>query len=125
MSVDYKNLMNEAQGLSWWQRHKFMIMVVSAIVTAVFMVLVAMNLYNSSGTAQLDLSRPGYQSVRGQVERDAESTEFSSVGDINEKVLSEFRGLYKEKADQVIKADAFGPEAVSDGALGLPAITDK
>lgn len=120
--VDYKNLMTEAQELSWWQRHKFLILVFGAIATAIFLVMVAMNLYSSSGTAQLDLSRPGYQSVRDQVERSASGAEFSSVGDIDESVLVEFRAMYKKEADQVIKIDGFGPEAVSDNALGLPSL---
>lgn len=120
--VDYKNLMTEAQELSWWQRHMFLILVFGAIATAIFLVMVAMNLYSSSGTAQLDLSRPGYQSVRDQVERSASGAEFSSVGDIDESVLVEFRAMYKKEADQVIKIDGFGPEAVSDNALGLPSL---
>lgn len=122
--IDYKHLMSEAQSMSGWRQHKFMILVFSAIAVAVFMVMVAMNLYSSSGTAQLDLSRPDYQSVRSQVGRDGEATEFSSVGGINKSVLTDFRNKYSEKADQVIKADGFGSKAMSDAALGLPAIVE-
>lgn len=121
-SIDYKNLMDEAQHMSGWRKHKFMILVLSAIVVAIFMVMVAMNLYSSSGTAQLDLSRPDYQSVRAQAGRDGEATEFSSVGPINKAVLDEFRTIYQEKADQVIQADGFSGKAMSDGALGLPSL---
>lgn len=122
--VDYKNLISEAQDLGWWQKHKFMILVWGAIATAVFLVLVSMNLYNSSGAAQLDLSRPGYQSVRDQIERGESNNEFSSSGSIDESVLSEFRDMYKKEADHVIITDGFGPEPVSDSSLGLPAISD-
>lgn len=123
--VDYKHLMSEAQSMTGWRQHKFMILVLSAIAVAIFMVLVAMNLYSSSGTAQLDLSRPDYQSVRAQAGRDGEATEFSSIGGIDKSVLTDFRNKYSEKANQVIKADGFGGEAMSDAALGLPAIVDR
>lgn len=119
-SIDYKNLMDEAQDMNGWRKHKFMILVLSAIVIAIFMVMVAMNLYSSSGTAQLDLSRPDYQSVRAQAGRDGEATDFSAVGPINKSVADEFRSIYQEKANQVIKADGFSGEAMSDAALGLP-----
>ncbi len=122
--VDYRNLMDEAQDMSGWRQHRFLIMVLGAISIALFMVMVSMNLYSSSGTAQLDLSRPDYQSVRSQASREEAATEFSSTGDINKQVLDEFRTMYTDKANQVIKADGFSGEALSDSALGLPAIVD-
>lgn len=120
--VDAKQLAREAKQLSYWQRHRFLLMVGSAIVLALFMVMIAMNLYRSSGAAQLDLSRPGYEAVRDQVGRDSEMTAFPQTGELTPAALDEFDRIYTESLDELSEVDAFAPGALSDSALELPNI---
>ncbi len=124
MGIDIKELNKEAQKMSYWQAHKFWLMIAGALVIALFLVLVAMNLYNSSGTAQVDLSRPEYENVRNKVGRDTETLTFSANGEIDNEALAEFRKMFGEKADKVREGKYFSADAMTDGSLSLPRIID-
>lgn len=124
MGIDLKELNKDAQKMSYWQAHKFWVMIAGALVIALFLVLVAMNLYNSSGTAQVDLSRPEYENVRDKVGRDIEVVSFSATGDIDEETFEEFRKMFGEKADKVREGKYFSADAMTDGSLSLPRIID-
>jgi len=84
-------------------------------------VYVALSLYQSSGTVQLDLSRPGYDSARKEAIKDNEVFRgFSADGPIDGRSLAEFDTLYKQKAaEALIDIDAFSGDALSDAALTL------
>jgi murein L,D-transpeptidase YcbB/YkuD len=101
--------------------HRFFVMVILAILVSLFLVYVALSLYQSSGTLQLDLSRPGYDSARKEAIKDSQVfTGFSADGPINKDSLSQFDGLYKqEAADALINIDAFSGDALSDSTLTL------
>lgn len=101
--------------------HQFLTMIIGAIVVALFLVYVALSLYSSSGTLQLDLSRPGYDSAREEVTKGSEVFQgFSEDGAINSKSLNEFDKLYKQKAaEALIDIDAFSGNALGDKALSL------
>ncbi len=102
------------------KRHQFITMIIGSIVISLFLVYVALSLYQSSGTLQLDLSRPGYEAARQEAVRDKEFFEgFSADGPIDQESLTEFEELYKEKSDEAAKIDAYGGEALSDHALRL------
>jgi len=107
--------------LSRLEQYRFIGMIVIAIAAAMFLVGVAMALYNSSGAAQLDLSRPGYQSVRDQVVSGDSFDSFPASGPINRESLDQFRQLYDEQAKQATSVDAFGGEVMSDKALSIDA----
>lgn len=116
-----EELIAEARTLSGWQRHKFMALVGGTIVIALFLVSVALALYTSSGAAQLDLSRPGYQSVREQASRTPEFEAFPSNGALDEKAITHFKELYDKKAKEATSVDAFGGDVLTDKALALDA----
>lgn len=120
--VDLKELQADAQKMPTWQKHKFSIMILGAITISLFLVMISMNLYTSDGTAQLDLSRPGYENVRAQAVQEDDLSAFSASGEIDSKTISDFKKLYKDSADYVIGADAFRTEALSDQSLNLPSI---
>lgn len=102
-----------------FSKHKFIVMVTAAIIIAILLTVVSMVLYGWSGTAQVDLSRPGYQSVQ----KDAISSEkydgFSATGEIDGKVLDEFEKMYAKQADQVLGIDAFGGDVLDDTVLKI------
>jgi hypothetical protein len=120
-----EQLKSESHTLSGWQRHKFMVLVGATIVISLFLVGVALALYVSSGAAQLDLSRPGYKSVREQVTRTEVFDGFSSNGSLNKDTVDEFRKLYATQAEKATNVDSFAGTVMSDQALSLDAPADE
>jgi hypothetical protein len=101
--------------------HQYFSMVILVIFISLFLVYVALSLYQSSGTLQLDLSRPGYDSARQEAIKDKEVFNgFSGDGPITKSSLNEFDTLYKKKAaEALIDIDAFSGDSLSDAALAL------
>jgi hypothetical protein len=97
-----------------------------ALLANVCLVVVALILYNSSGAAQLDLSRPGYIDVRDQVStEELEIVNYSSNGRINQQTIAEFKKLLSEQADKVKASGAFAGDPLDETALGLDVATDE
>ena len=110
--------------LTRWQQHRFMLLIGATIVIALFLVSVALALYASSGAAQLDLSRPGYVSVREQASRSDEFDSFPATGAINKDLLNQFRKLYDTQAERATNVDSFGGNVMDDQTLSLDAPTE-
>lgn len=119
--MNKEELLAQGKELSHWQRHKFMVLVVLAIIVSLILVVISMALYNSSGTAQLDLSRPGYQAVRQKVVDSDEFPTFSGTGPLDKKSLDQFQKLYDEQTGHVTSVDSFGGNVMSDKALSIDA----
>ncbi len=98
---------------------RFITLIGGAIVIALILVSVSVAMYFSSGTAQVDLSRPGYQSVRDQTLPEDPFKGFPSSGTVDEKTLSDFNKLYKERAKNATSVDAFNSDVLSDAALNI------
>ena len=114
------SLVATAHAVSSSSKKRFLLFITVAIVLSLILVGVAMELYNTSGAAQLDLSRPGYQSVRAQsITSDNDIKSYSGSGPINASTISEFKALYKDQAQKIIVVDAFGGDPLSPDALGL------
>jgi len=112
---------NDSIGVRTVRAHQFISMIIGSILIALFLVYVALSLYQSSGTLQLDLSRPGYDSAREEASKGNEVFKgFSADGPINRDSLDEFDRLYKQKAaEALIEIDAFSGDALSDATLTL------
>jgi hypothetical protein len=79
-----------------------------------------MQIYNSSGAAQLDLSRPGYVSVRSKVDTsDGDLQTYSANGTISKSVIDNFKALFKKQAQKIEAVDAFGGSPLDSTALGI------
>lgn len=100
-------------------QHRYLILIASTILISIFLVGVALALYASSGAAQLDLSRPGYVSVRGQAVRSDGFEGFPSTGVIDTAAISQFRSLYTKQAEKATNVDSFGGDVMSDKTLSL------
>jgi hypothetical protein len=111
----------ESRQTSRWQQHRFLIMIVATIAIALFLVSAALALYASSGAAQLDLSRPGYQSVRDQAMPSNSFDGFSASGPLDDEALDQFKKLYDERAAQATSVESFGGDPLSSGSLGIDA----
>lgn len=99
---------------------RFVLMIIGSITIALILVMASMAMYTSSGTAQLDLSRPGYQSVRDQIKPDDRFDGFSTSGPIDDKTLKSFKKMYDERTKAATSVNnAFNSEVLSDQALGI------
>lgn len=103
-----------------FSQYRFAGLIAGSIVIGLLLVTVSMQLYFSSGTAQLDLSRPGYKSVRDQIRPDDTFDGFPSSGAIDEAALKNFKQLYDKRAKEAA-ADAFGSDVLSEQTLGIDA----
>ncbi len=112
-------LRRDTAAMTTWERHRFLLLVAGVIAVALFLVSVALNLYNSSGAAQLDLSRPGYQAVRNQAKRDTVTTSFSSTGTLDKDSLDQFSTLYDQQAGKVTSVNSFDAAALGEDSLQL------
>lgn len=100
-------------------KHRFVLLIIGTIGIALLLVVIAMIMYLTSGAAQVDLSRPGYVSVREQAQKsDDELKTFPATGQIDSKALDEFDVLYKKELDQ-IKTEVFRPDVLSDETLSI------
>lgn len=114
-------IVEDANHLPGWQKHRFMLMVGGSIVIALMLVAVAMKLYATSGAAQLDLSRPGYEHVSEQVSRTEVFKGFSPTGDMDKEAYDEFRKMYKDRATEATAINSFGGDVMGDAALVIDA----
>lgn len=116
-----EDLVAEAHHLEGWEKHRFLVMVGVSIVVALMLVAVSMKLYESSGAAQLDLSRPGYEHVSEKVAQSDVFKGFPATGEINKKAIDEFSAMYAKRATQATNVDSFGGDVMSDAALSIDA----
>ena len=117
--MNLEDLRHEAVSMTKWERHRFLLLIGVVIAISMMMVSVALSLYNSSGAAQLDLSRPDYQDVRNQAKRDMTSTNFPSTGKLDSKAFESFNKLYQERTGKVISVESFDSTALSEDSLQL------
>jgi hypothetical protein len=109
--------------LGFWDQHRFMLLIVLTIVISIGLVSVSLVIYNVSGAALLDLSRPGYQSVSEQVDQDKSAADYSAFGPVNDQTIDEFTKLYDEQAGKAKAVDAFNGDPLNPEVLefGTPA----
>lgn len=110
--------------VSFRDKHSFLLFIISSISVASVIVVISMAMYNSSGAAQLDLSRPGYKSVRAQAgKNDGDFQIFSASGPISKNVISGFKATYDRQAKKIKAVNAFGGDPLGADALGISAAT--
>lgn len=114
-----EQLIHDARTMTPWQRHRFLVLIGATIIIALFLVGVALALYASSGAAQLDLSRPGYVSVREKAVQSDSFSGFPSSGPVSKDTLDQFRTLYQGQASQATNVDSFGGDPLSDKSLSI------
>lgn len=109
----------ETEQETYVSKHRYVLMISSAILIALALTGLGLVLYKMSGAEQLDLSRPGYDMVRESATTDEKFDSFSSTGPIDEKALDEFRKLYDQQANKATAVDSFGGDALSDESLQI------
>lgn len=101
----------------FWARHRLPLLLIVTITIALILTAMSVIIYNVSGASQLDLSRPGYQSVSDQVDRDTKIQEYSAFGPVNEDTVREFMQLYDTQADKAKAVDAFSGDPLNPDVL--------
>lgn len=111
--------MSEEEQLTTWQQHRFLVMIGGVIIVAIFLVGVALGLYNTSGAAQVDLSRPDYEAIRSQATKDKNDESFNATGTLDQAALKSFEDMYDKRATKVVGVDSFDAAALSEDSLQL------
>ena len=113
--------------LGFWIEHRFMLLVVITIIISIVLVCISVTVYNSSGAAQLDLSRPGYQSVSDKVDRTDNGTDYSAFGPVNKDTVNQFTATYDTQAAKAKAVDAFNGDPLNPDVLefGDPAAPNE
>src|ERR1035437_8727570 len=97
--------------LSFWDQHRYLLLIAISIAIAIFLTGVSMALYNSSGAAQLDLSRPGDSAVTSQaVKNNSTFANYANTGTLDKSAIDEFRNLYDPQATKAKAVDAFSSD---------------
>lgn len=105
------------ESLSFWDRHRLSLLLIITIIITIFMTSLSIFIYNSSGAAQLDLSRPGYRSVSDKVEVTDNIDTYSSVGAVNKDSIQEFMKMYDAQASKAKAVDAFNGDPLNPEVL--------
>lgn len=106
-----------AEKRSFWQRHQLSILLILTVIIALTMTTVSVIIYNNTGAAQLDLSRPGYRSVSDQVEKTDTIDTYSESGVVNRSTIEEFLKLYDAQAEKAKAVDAFNGDPLNPEVL--------
>lgn len=115
--MDNQNQVPDEQ-LSFWDQHRFLLLIALTIVISIALVTVSLILYGISGASQLDLSRPGYKSVVSEAEsNDPVTTTYSATGAINRDTIKEFQDLYNPQVESVTTVDAFGGDPLNPDGM--------
>ena len=97
-------------------RHRLPFAISASVGIALLLTLISMSLYITSGTASLDLSRPGYKQVRDQVI--IQPTEsFDSNGPMNMDVITTFKNLFETQKKSLNGLGDFADTSLDDTSL--------
>lgn len=102
---------------TFWGEHRLVVLLIGTLGIAMILTTISVIIYNTSGAAQLDLSRPGYLSVSDQVEHDTTVGDYSASGPVNTETIKEFIELYDEQAEKAKAVDAFNGDPLNPELL--------
>lgn len=101
----------------FWSRHRLSALLIISVVIAITMTTVSVFLYQKSGAAQLDLSRPGYRAVSDKVERTTDLDQYPAAGPVTPETVKEFIKQYKSRAEKTKSVDAFSGDPLNPEVL--------
>jgi hypothetical protein len=105
------------EDMTFWDKHRLSLLLILTVLIALVLTVISMVAYSASGTAQLDLSRPGYSSVSNKVDKTDKITEYSSFGTVNKDSINEFTKLYDAQAIKAKAVDAFNGDPLNPEVL--------
>lgn len=99
------------------EEYRLAVSIVAAIVLVLLMTALSVALYIRDGTSRLDLSRPGYESVRDQIDRSGSLPSFSSNGPVDAASVQEFQKLYDEQTKKLDHFSSFQEKTLEDNQI--------
>lgn len=103
--------------LHFWDKHRLTVLLVGTVLIAIIMTIISVAIYNTSGAAQLDLSRPGYRSVSDQAKKTDDIDTYSDSGKVDKESIEEFMKLYDKQAVKAKAVDAFNGDPLNPEVL--------
>ena len=119
--ISMEELRTDAAAMTAWQKYRFFVLIVGVILLSFVLVCIALSLYNSSGAAQIDLSRPGYQSIQKEASRGQVNDSFPSTGKLDKNAFDSFDKMYGNHTRRVVGADSFDTQALDAALVQLSA----
>lgn len=83
------------------------------------MTWISLEIYKHSDAIKLDMSRPGYEKVRKQVEKSSDDQPFDSGGPIDEKAIKDFEGRMTKYQKELNSLGNYDSSTIDDNNLGL------
>lgn len=105
-----------------WYRQPLVGLVVGSVVVAFITTSISLYMYNISDTALLDLSRPGYEAVRADLDP-VDNLSFPDDGVITSETIEAFDELYQKQLNKT-KSNPFKSDALSNASLNLGGIPE-
>ncbi|MFS8118186.1 MAG: hypothetical protein ACMG55_06795 [Microcoleus sp.] len=101
------------------QLPKFLMALIFAIGVAAVMTFISVGIYVSSGVSSIDLSRPGFDSLRQHVKNEGNANNFSSTGPLDNQAFDLFTKIYNKQTTELQATGSFSDDAFSDANIGL------
>lgn len=95
--------------------------IAAALAIALLLTIASMWFYNQSDVARLDVSRPGYESVRQAVVKGNDETKFDTTGVLDSRALDDFQKLFDERRKPLEGYGRFDGVVLNDDQLKLAA----
>ncbi len=99
--------------------HQFACFVILCILIATVMTLISLELYRRSGAMKLDMSRPGYEKVRTEVEKSSDDQPYDSSGILTEEAVQDFEDRVKKYQGELEDLGQYDNSIISDENLDL------
>jgi hypothetical protein len=99
--------------------YRFAIMIAGAVILTIILTSISITIYISSGAINIDLSRPGYESVREETTIEESEPPFDATGPIDKTVADDLNRRLEKIQAHLLEMNSFSGETLSDEALDL------
>ena len=99
--------------------HQFACFIILCVAIALVMTLISLELYRRSGAIKLDMSRPGYEAVRTEVEKSSYDQPYDSSGPLNDSAINDFENRIKKYQSELDELGTYDNSIISDDSLNL------
>lgn len=103
----------------FFAEHQFGCFIVLCLLIAFVMTVVSLELYRHSGAIKLDMSRPGYEKVRKEVEKSRDDQPFANSGVLDKRAVKDFDDRIKKYQDELKKLGGYDAAQIEDSDLNL------
>lgn len=119
--------MSAKQNFNLWRKkffdfimaHQFPAMLTAVLLVTALLTLLNIVIYTRSGTVNIDLSRPGYETARQNVSENVTETDFAPNGPITKEVRDDFIERLEKLQTEMSQMNDFAGDSLSDKALNL------